>query len=144
MTTLRQAIVAALTGNSSWTTLVDGGTKFFADWGNNGLEPITSAVDSNGRLKLSCVLTMGTRNPAEIANTTERGFLRVWLYHDSSYELVDQAQDLAKTLLNKTRITVTGKGAPMLYYVDRMPDFQAQELSDAAAGSSRYALQYRV
>lgn len=143
-TTLRQGIVAALTGNSGWTTLVTGGTKFYEDYGPNGLEPNTSVVDSNGRLKLTCVLTMGARQPAEIKNASYRGFVKLWVYHDSSYELVEQAQDLAFTLLNKTRVTVTGKGTPMLYWVDNLQEFSAQELGDAAAGCSRYALQYRV
>lgn len=141
-TTLRQGILAALTGNSGWTSLVTGGTKWYEAWGDNGLEPTTALYDTNGRLLLSCVLTMGTRQPAEIQNTSYRGFLRLWFYHDSSFELVEQAQDLAFTLLNKTRITVTGKGTPLLYWVDNMQEFTAQELSDAAAAGSRYALQY--
>lgn len=144
MTTLRAAIAATLTGNSGWTTLVTGGTKFFEDWGANGLEPETGSYDSNGKLKLSCVLTMGTRGRGEIVDSTERGFVRVWLYHDSSFELVEQAQDLAKTLLNKTRITVTGKHTPMLVFVDHIQEFTADELSDAAGGCSRYTVQYRI
>lgn len=144
MTTLRAAIVATLTASSPWTTLVNGGTKFYEDWGHNGLEPDTFIVDSNGRLKLSCVLTMGTKQTAEIQNASARGYVRLWLYHDSSYELIEQAQDLAFTLLNKTRVTVSGKGTPMLYWVDNMQQFQAQELGDAAGGCSRYALQHRM
>lgn len=143
MTTLRAAIAAALTGNSSWTTLVTGGTKWYEDWGANGLEPETGSYDTNGKLKLSAVLTMSARNPAEIVNTSERGIVKLWLYHDSSFELVEQAQDLAKTILNKTRITVTGKGTPMLVFRDHLQEFTADELADAVAGCSRYTVQYR-
>lgn len=144
MTTLRAAILATLTASSSWTTLVNGGTNWFEGWGRNGLEPDTFVVDSNGRLKLSCVLTMGTRGKAEIDDSTERGFVRVWLYHDTSYELVEQAQDLAKTLLHKKQIAVTGKHTPMLVFVDHLQEFSAQELGGAAAGCSRYTVQYRI
>lgn len=143
MATLREAIKSTLTSNVTWAALVTGGTQWYEEWGRDGLMPDTGSY-TNGKLKLTCVLTMGSKQTAEIQNASQRGFVRLWIYHDSSFELVAQAQDLAFTLLNKTRITVTGKGTPLLYWVDNMQEFTAQELQNAAAGCSRYAVQHKV
>jgi hypothetical protein len=142
MATLREAIKTALTGDGSWTALVTGGTKFREEWGRNGLEPETASYDTSGKLKLSCVLTFSTRVPAEIPNDSKRTYVHLWLYHDSSYELIQQAQDLARTILNKKQVAVTGKETPLLFWLNDGAEFTAEELQGAAGGMSRFAVQY--
>jgi len=146
MATRAAAIKAVLTGSSAWTTLVTGGTFLWDDLGRNGLTPeVAEALgcyDADGKLELTAVLTMGTSGPAEVFDS-ERGFFRVWLYHDSSYPLIRQAVRKTKDLLERTRITVTDEGTPFIRWVDDMQEFIADELGGAMAGGSRYRIQHR-
>lgn len=141
MTTLKAAIKAVLTSDSSWTTLVTGGTAWRYEWGRNGLEPEKALYDTNGKLKLSAVLTLGTVTEAEIANISERGFFQLWIYHDNDAEQLATAHDLARSLLNNTQVTVTSHGTPLIQWVSMQDEFIADELGGAIGRSARYYYQ---
>lgn len=140
------AIKAALTGNAGWTALVTGGTFLYEDLGRLGLTPETAEAngcyDTNGKLKLTAVITFGTNSEAEILDS-ERGFFRLWLYHHSSYILIRQAQRKAKDLLNAQRVTADSVGTPLMRWVDDMPEFVADDLQGCPAGCSRFFVQLR-
>lgn len=140
------AVKALLTGSTPWTTLVTGGTFTWDDTGRLGLTPEKAAAlhcyDSNGLLKLTAMLTFGTSSEANIL-TSERQFLQLWLYHDSSYGLIRQARTLAKSLLDRQRTAKTdAEGAPFLRWVDDAKEFTADELGGALACYSRYFVQF--
>lgn len=140
------SIPALLTASSSWTTLVTGGTFTWDTTGRQGFEPNTAAAlgcyDTSGKLKLTAVLTFGVANEAEILKS-EVGFMRLWLYHDSSYALIRQARRLAKNLLDGKQVVSDSEGAPLLRWVDDLQEFVADELEGAMAGGSRYAIRLR-
>jgi hypothetical protein len=139
-------IKALLTGASPWTTLVTGGTFTWDDMGRLGLTPTVAeslgCYDANGKLKLTAMLTFGTSAEANII-TSERQFLQLWLYHDSSYPLIRQALLLAKSLLDRKQTTKTdSQGAPFLRWVDDGREFVADELNGVMACYSRYFVQF--
>ena len=141
MATLKAAIKTALTGNASWAALVTGGTAWRDEWGRNGLEPETAVYDTNGKLKLSAVLTFSTETEAEIAGSSARGFFQLWVYHDSDTSLLTQAHDLARSILNNTRITADNHGTPLIRWVSTQDEFKADELSGAMGRYARYRYQ---
>lgn len=140
------AIRDYLKAQSGWTTLVTGGTFLWDELGRNGLEPESAEAngcyDSNGLLKLTAVLTFEGSSEAEIL-TSERGFMRVWLYHQSSYDSIRQAKRKAKDLLDRYQVASSDEGKPLLRWVDDMKDFTADTLGGALAGCSRYAIRLR-
>jgi len=139
MATLKAAIKTALTDNSSWTALVTGGTQWRTEWGRNGLESATAPADSNGLLPLTAVLTLSTETDAEIAHSSALGFFQLWVYHDNSGDLITQAHELARTILNQTFVTVTGHGTPLLTFASFQNEFTADELGGAIGKAARYS-----
>jgi hypothetical protein len=146
MSAKETTIPALLTASASWTALVTGGTWTWDTLGRLGLTPEVAATkgcyDTNGKLKLTAVLTFGTSSEAEIL-TSERAFMRLWLYHDSDYALIRQARRLAKDLLDRKQASSSDEGAPLIRWTDDMNDFVADELGGAMAGGSRYAVRFR-
>lgn len=150
MATKEAAIKAVLTGSSSWTTLVTGGTFLWDDLGRQGLDPNRAAAlgcydqsdPDNPTLKLTAVLTFSTASEREIL-ASKRQFFRLWLYHENSYPLIRQAITLAYSLLNAKQVTADNEGKPLLRWVDDMQEFVADEMAGAMAGGSRYFVQLR-
>lgn len=142
MTTQRAAVVGLLTASTSWAALVDGGTHLREDWGRTGLRPEVAAYDTNGKLKLTAVVTFGTASGKEIVRNSERRFFQVWLYHDSSYEQIALARRLAKDLLHQKQASSSTEGLNWIMWADDGPEFVADELGGAAAAVSRFYVDY--
>lgn len=139
------ALKAALTSNSSWTTLVDN-TYIPDDLGRKGLDPDNPACDDawpSGTLTLTAVLTLGASNEANILKS-QRQFMQIYFYHDSNPALIRQAQALAKSILdpngNGTVIAADNQGRMLVRWVNDLKEYNDENLQDAFAGASRYSL----
>lgn len=138
MATQRNALKTKLTGNSSWTALVTGGTYLVDDLPPQGLTPDTAQYDTGGKLKLTCVITFGANSGREIISTSQRRFFQLWLYHYNDYDLIQQAVDLAIDLLHRKKFAADDTGLNMCHWADDNGEFRDEDLQNAAAKAVRF------
>lgn len=144
MATRAAAIKAVLTGSAQWTALCAATeTYLLDDLGRMGLTPEVAAVDSAGKLKNSCVITFNTSIPAELPQTSERVFVNLYFFTDSSYPTLRLMQRKAKDLLHRKQIKADTEGAPFLVWVNDTAERPDESMGGALSCSSRYIVQFR-
>ncbi len=146
MATLRQAVLSALTGDSTLMTILTGGVGDWDTLGRTGLTPGNAVYETDDvRLKPQAVVSYSTEIPALEPYGTRQGrrrFMQLWVYSNSSYATIDSALRRAEVVLHRLQVTTDDAHTALLIYVNDGPDFIADELEGALARYSRYYLQF--
>ena len=145
MATMRDALRTALEGDATLVGLLTGGVYDASELGSDGALP-SSVFSSLALIQPCAVIRWRGEAPKEIREFTERRYVEIWYYADSSaVASLEAAKERAKVVLHRQQLSnVTGKGLNYVEFVDSQGEFTAEEYQNAAADMSRYIVYYSV
>lgn len=140
MAEITAATRALLEADATLVALATGGIWDASELDQNGLS-VDGITDSRGRLLPTVVLRWRGSVPAEIVKFSETGYVEMYFYANSGQTVIRQMMARVKVLLHRQRVTATGTGANFFSWVNDIGEYVAEELNNAAANMSRYAVQ---
>ncbi len=143
MATMRAAVKAKLTGDSTLMATLTGGVHDADDLDRTGLTPETAGVyDSLGKLKPCSVIRWRGSDMKEIVANSERRFFEVWLYEDRGWNNIETAKRRIKTLLHRKQVASSNEGLCFMSWAGDLGEFVDDEMGGASADRLRFYIDY--